>query len=90
MTTIVFQMYNWISAIFILFSMISFSIGFSPFTENIFNKSWTRNKNTKTRSSIKYLTTISLLLLLQLMMFCLIVFVLFKQHTAVDILITEI
>ena len=91
-STQLFIVYNYLSAIFIMFSMISFSIGFSPFTENIINKSWTRNrnaKNAKTKSLRTYLTIISLLLL-QLMMFCLIVFVLVKQHDKVDMLISKI
>ena len=79
-----FALYNYLSAAFIILTLILYNIGFSPFSENLLNKSYIPSNNIK-----KYLT-LTTILIGQLVIFTFILYILITQHKSIDVLLTNI
>jgi uncharacterized membrane protein YccF (DUF307 family) len=79
-----FIVYNYLTALFLVYLMITYNIGFWPFSENLVKKSYLP-KNNKVQ---KYFT-VTTLLVFQILLFLFIGYILTNQHTSILMLISS-
>ena len=79
MTKLTFITYNYISALILTLIMIFFNIGYWPFTEHLFQKSYLPSNK-----ALKYITG-STILLGQLLVFLFIIYILVTQHKKIGL-----
>lgn len=79
-----FKVYNYITAIYVILTLIMYNIGVWPFTENLVNKSYLPSG-----AAPKYLT-VSALLLAQVFVFMFVLYILVNQHKKINVLFTNV
>ena len=79
-----FVLYNYITALLLLFIIATYNIGFWPFTEDILSKSYLPE------NMIFKVLMLSGVFLGQLLLLLLVLFVLTTQHKSAEILFTEV
>ena len=83
-SSLVFQIYNYATALLVIGILVLYNIGVWPFTENIIQKSYLPSGNAS-----KYLT-VSALLFGQCMVFLFVLYILVNQHRKISVLFTNV
>lgn len=79
-----FRVYNYMTAIYVVLSMIMYNVGVSPFAENIMNKPYLPS------AKVPKYTTMSALLVAQLLIFMFVLYILINQHKKINVLFTNV
>ena len=78
-----FIVYNYLTALLLVYLMITYNIGFWPFTQNLVDKSYLPN------DKVQKGFTVTTLLVFQILLFLFIGYIVTNQHTSILMLISS-